>query len=56
MLSPTQLVVRQAQLNLQIEQARKDGNIPAIQRALGELGYLNRAYYGAPSVNSSTGD
>lgn len=47
MLSPTYLVVKQAQLDLQLERARKDGNIPAMQRALAEHTYLIRAYYGA---------
>jgi hypothetical protein len=48
-MSPTQFVVRAAELNKQLEAARRVGDIPRMQRALSGLTSLRRAMYGVPT-------
>jgi hypothetical protein len=45
-MSPTHFAVRMADLDEQLEAARKAGNLYRMQRLLGEMTTLRRAMYG----------
>jgi hypothetical protein len=49
-MSPTKLVVAEAEINLRCEIARKAGDLAGMQRAMAELTALHRAYYGTAPV------
>jgi hypothetical protein len=47
-MSPTQLVVAEAKINQRCEAARRAADLAEMQRCMGELTALHRAYYGIP--------
>jgi hypothetical protein len=47
-MSPSQLAVAQAKINLRCETARKAGDLVELQRCMAELTSLYRVCYGAP--------
>jgi hypothetical protein len=50
-MSPTKLVVAEAEINRRCETARKAGDLAGMQQAMAELTALHRTYYGTPTVN-----
>ena len=50
-MSPTKLAVAEAEIDRRCEAARKAGDLAGMQRAMGELTALHRAYYGMPTIN-----
>jgi hypothetical protein len=50
-MSPTKLVVAEAEIHLRCETARKAGDLAELQRAMADLTALHRAYYGTPEIN-----
>jgi hypothetical protein len=48
MLSSTGFAVKQTELDARLDEARRAGNVAAMQSVLKELTYLCRAYYGHP--------
>jgi hypothetical protein len=50
-MSPTKLVVAEAEINRRCETARKASDLAGMQQAMTDLTALHRAYYGTPTVN-----
>jgi hypothetical protein len=48
-MSPTKLVVAEAEINRRSEIARKAGDLAGMQQAMADLTALYRAYYGTPT-------
>jgi hypothetical protein len=49
---PTNFIVRQAAPNERLDAAKKAGDVPAMQRALGELTSLYWTAYGSPKPDA----
>jgi hypothetical protein len=50
-MSPTKLVVAEAEIDRRCEAARKAGDLAGMQRAMAELTALHHAYYGTAEIN-----